>query len=365
MTAVEKPKNINLTGKWVGNTLGTHPCNVFAEFFDKDGKHFLEIKAATQFGEVSTFYGEVANSNVQPDQSITVSITEVMSGQSTGVTGYVDLNPINDNLLEGGWEATTGAKGVIQLSKRQPFKRDDTLKKEPTEIIAKEYKFGTLTIYKDDIEEIIKILEQMVSPNGYVFITYEHDGSKKTCFADTYLNKQDKPTEYQSLSIGAQKNIDGFTHSIVVNLKRSEESNIFVQSPDILWYYSTPMAVKELLEKRSSRVIDFYRKHGLTLNGIVFLILLAWLPSYDFFTRSVFVSSFLVFALLHVQIHKRASLSIISPIKNIPTSFKEKHPTVSYLFNTFISALIAAVIGLLLSKWDTIFGFIESLLSGV
>lgn len=348
-------KKINVLGKWVGDIYGTHHCHVLAEFTLTDGNTFLEVRAQSTPAITAIFRGPVASPDFVEAKETEVTLSELINGSLSGLQVTINIQATNQDVLQGAWETTNGAKGVVQLSRwkftpnnKQPEHQ------EPTEIIAREYKFGNLRIYKNDVYEIIKIMQLLVAPDGVIFVTEEHDGVKRTSLAQAYLNKERKPNDLTSLVIAAQKNMNGFTSSLVLNLIRNGVSTLSVQSPDVLWFYSTPMAVKELLDKKSDKIIELYRKYGLNFNALLFLALLIWLPDAAK-DRAIFVVSFLAFVLLHACVHKRAALSLINPEKERPSGFKEKHPTISYILLTLASAFLAAGAKIILEHWGNIF----------
>ncbi len=352
-------KQCSILGKWVGDTFGTHRCRVFAEGLNRDDKVFLELRVAPSAAGVSMFFGQVGTADIQIGSQSQIILHEVFENQITTLQITLTLRAISEDVLEGDWQGTDGAKGIVQLT-RYKSATHQPAQPEPVEIIAKEYRFGNLRIYKNDIEEIIKIMEQLSAPDGNVFVTEEVDGVKKTTFAKTYLAKEKKAGELQSLTIAALRMINGFNNSLVLNLRKEGDNTLSVQSPDLLWFYSTPMAVKELLEKRSSKIIELYKKHGLNINFLVFLTLLVWMPSLEIADRVIFAACFLIFALLHAFIHKKSSLSLINQKKEQPSTFKEKYPALSYVSLTIMSAVIAGGAKLILEKWETILNLFQS-----
>lgn len=352
-------KKCSILGKWVGETFGTHHCRVFAEGLNRDDKVFLELRLAPSAVGVSIFSGQVGTADIPIGSQSQIILHEVYENQITTFQITLTLQAISEDVLEGDWQVTDGAKGIVRLSRHKTATHQQT-QPEPVEIIAKEYQFGNLRIYKNDIEEIIKIMEQLSTTDGHVFVTEEVDGVKKTTFAKTYLAKEKKVGELQSLTIAASLMTNGFNNSLVLNLEKEGNSTLSVQSPNLLWFYSTPMAVKELLEKRSSKIIELYKKHGLNINFLVFLTLLVWMPSLEIADRVRFATYFLIFTSMHAFIHKKSSLSLINQKKEQPSTFKEKYPAFSYVSLTIMSAVITGIIKFVLEKWEMILNLFQS-----
>jgi hypothetical protein len=359
---------INLEGSWIGTVCGTSYGNVFAKFAHFSGGVQLELRMPSSGPNVSIFVGIIPNMVVGKAEEISVTLSEKINEIATGLQVVLIFQVMTEDVLQGGWEATNGAKGFIQLYRYKSISSDKNISCEkPIEIIAREYKFGNLRIYKKDVQDIVKIMEGLITPDGFVFVTFDDEGTKKTNLARVFLEKSDIPNKLSSLIVSAQRNVNGLTHSLVLNLMKEGASTLSVQSPDLLWSYSTPMVIKELLDKRCSKTIEFYRKYGLILNTLFFSALLIFMPNTKV-DRAIWVGSFLLFASLHAYFHKRDAFSIINPRKERPSEFKEKHPSIFYVIKTIINAFFTLLVGsganIILEHWKKILSFLHINLGG-
>jgi hypothetical protein len=355
-------QNCSLIGHWIGDTFGTHRCQADAICHrDDGGKLIFSLHVSPTTYGVSRFIGTPRSEIVEVAKQETLILHQIISPDEQVLAVTLFFQATSSENIEAEWIANDNSRGILHLTRyKRPSGQPDP-KIQPTEIVAKEYSFEGLRLFKGDIEEIIRIMEQLVIPDGNLFITYEIDGVKKTTFAHTYLQTEKKQSLLETLSIAAQRNVDGFVHSLVLNIRQDGISTLFVQSTNLFWFYNTPMAVKELLEKRSSEAVVFYKKHGLSINFFILLALVVYMPSIDLAERIKFIMGFIVFATLHVSLHKKFSKSIINQKQEHPTTFKEKHPTLSYISLTIISALIGALSKYGLEHWGSIESYIAKI----
>lgn len=332
---------INLIGQWIGNVYGTHPSNVFAEFNKQNGEMSVSIRSATPLSnEVSIFIGICT----QNEKSIAITINELVNGQQTTTTGNATLNVISENQLEGNFEFNNQAKGIIKIS-RFLFTNSINEQSQPLQIIAKEIILNyPLKIYKKDIQKIITIMQELATPAGTLVITEQSKGTKIIKYSNDYLKVEEHQENVDSLSFTSQVMVHGFTNTLTLNLNRNSPSYIISQSTDFLWSHTTPILLKETLEQKTTKLLGLYKRFGLEINGFLFLILLIILPSFEFKTRLVFVTGFLVFAFSYRVGYRHLSQTILEANADKPTKFREKYPKITYIALTIFSLLVGAII---------------------
>ena len=332
---------INLIGQWIGNVYGTHPSNVFVEFNNQNGGISVTLRSATtNSNEVGVFIGTCT----QNENSVAITINELVNGQQTNTTGNATLTIISENQLEGNFELSNQAKGIIKIS-RFHFTNAINSRSQPVQIIAKEIILNyPLKIYKNDIEKIITIMQELATPAGTLIVTEQAKGTKIIKYSADYLKENEHQKNIESLSFSSQVMVSGFTNTLTLNLNRNGSSYIISQSPDFLWSHTTPILLKETLEQKTNKFLGLYKRFGLEINGILFLILLVILPSLEFKTRLVFVTGFLFFAFSYRFGYRHLSQTILEANSDKPTTFKEKFPKITYIALTVFSLLLGAII---------------------
>lgn len=87
------------------------------------------------------------------------------------------------------------------------------------------------------------------------------------------------------------------TNTAVLNLKKGDANTLFVSGYDQIWVEGKAAEAREFLDEHQSKATYILRNYGQTLNSLIFLAMLALLPSISSLRHRVIVVAF-VFALL-------------------------------------------------------------------
>ena len=347
-------KTVSVLGNWLGDIYGTHRGQAFAEFIEKNDKVIFKLRIGYFGVEIEQFSGIFPKADLKLKETVNFELDELLPDRPKGTHVIVKLTLIEQDILEGEWESSINGKGIVRLTKLAMGQQPVAKPEEPQEIIVCEYHFGKLQIYKRDIRQIAEMFRDLVGKEGSVIIAATYDGERIIRYAERFLEDDSLPEYIDGLTISGQIFKNDFNNSIILDIKRGDDSNLLVQTSDRIWFYGTGMGIKTLLDKRTNTLINFYRKHGLSLTGLLFLLLLIFLPS-QIAERAVLVASFMIFAFAHKYVHSIFSLSVISPTKEEPSSWGEKHPGFKYILVTIFSAAVSVLINLALpTDWQTI-----------
>lgn len=332
----------NLIGQWVGNTYGTHPSNIFAEFSQQDKEIVVAIKsAAVGTQDVQEFIGKF---NPADEGQIKINVNDSIQGKLGSISGEIIFRNSTDNLLEGSFKLNNGVDGVIKLSKFQLSGANDG--KEPPQMIAKEYVISDpLKMYKNDVVGLIKLLKGVAGATGSVIITECSKGTRIAKYADAYLTSDDLLPNIDSLLVTVQVPVGNFVNTLTVILNQHDPNRIISQSGDVVWSHSTPLMIKEFLMERAGKFLGYFKRYGLELNGLVFLFLLTVLPSFEFKTRLIIIITFLVFVFSYRWGYRLVSQTIIEPNAAKPNKFKDKYPKLTFILLTLLSAIVSGLVG--------------------
>jgi len=102
---------------------------------------------------------------------------------------------------------------------------------------------------------------------------------------------------YNLLVTANEQAVKTGTNTVTINLKHREPNILFVSGYDPIWVEGKAAALRSFLEEHESRATHFWRKYGSYANTIIFLALLALLPSIPDLLKRVTVLAF-VFLLL-------------------------------------------------------------------
>ena len=347
-------KTVNVLGNWLGDIYGTHRGQAFAEFIEKNDKVILELRIGYLGVAIEQFFGIFPKADLKLKETVNFELDELLPDMTKGTHVIVKLTLIEQDILEGEWESSINGKGIVRLNKPAMGQQAVAKPEEPQEIIVREYRFGKLQIYKSDICQIVETFRCLVGKEGNVIVSATSDEERIIRYAERFLENNSLPEYIDGLTISGQIVKNNVNNSITLDIKRGDDSNLLVQTSDRIWFYGAGMGIKNLLDKKTNTLIDFYRKHGLSLTGLLFLLLLIFLPS-QIAERAVLVASFVIFAFTHKYVHSNFSLSVISPKKEEPSSWSEKHPGFKYILATIFSAAVSILINLVLSTyWQTI-----------
>src|SRR5260370_13330875 len=68
-------------------------------------------------------------------------------------------------------------------------------------------------------------------------------------------------------------------NTVMVTLKKNEPNTLFVSGYDRVWVEGKAAQIEHFLEHHESKAAHILRQYGANLNGIIFLLMLAFLPS--------------------------------------------------------------------------------------
>ena len=347
-------KTVNVLGNWLGDIDGTHRGQAFAEFIEKNDKVILNLRISYFGVAIEQFFGIFPKADLKLKETVNFELDELLPDGTKGTHVIVKLALIEQDILEGEWESSINGKGIVRLTKSSMGQQAVAKPEEPKEIIVREYRFGKLQIYKRDIRQIVETFRGLVGKEGNVIVAATYDEKRIILYSERFLEDDSLPEYIDGLMISGQIFKNGVNNSIILDIKKGDDSNLLVQTSDRIWFYGAGMGIKALLDKKTNGLIDVYRKYGPSLTVLLFLLLLIFLPS-QISERAVLVASFVIFAFAHKYVHSNFSLSVISPTKEEPSSWGEKHPGFKYILATIFSAAVSVLINLVLSTdWQTI-----------
>ncbi len=134
---------------------------------------------------------------------------------------------------------------------------------------------------------------------GMPAINASHRGSEHIHIGmDNLLADPSVPAVVYNLIISASEPIvKAGTNTVVLNLKKGDANTLFVSGYDRIWVEGKAAEVKEFLDEHQTKATYILRNYGQTLNLLVFLAMLALLPSIPSLRHRGIVVVF-VFALL-------------------------------------------------------------------
>src|ERR1019366_4224468 len=115
---------------------------------------------------------------------------------------------------------------------------------------------------------------------------------------DNLLADSSVPSVVHNLIIAANEPIvNAGTNTVILNLKKSDRNTLFVSGYNQLWVEGKAAQIQDFLREHESKAAHILRSYGSTLNSIIFLAMLAFLPSIPSLRHRLVLVAF-VFSLL-------------------------------------------------------------------
>ena len=158
-----------------------------------------------------------------------------------------------------------------------------------------------LESYRLDVQAVRRLVDLIKRGTNVVTpaINASHKGSEHIHIGvDNLLADPSVPAVIYNMIVSANEPIvKAGTNTVVLNLKKGNANTLFVSGYDRIWVEGKAAEVREFLEEHRSKATYILRNYGQILNSLIFLAMLALLPSIPSLRHRLIVVAF-VFALL-------------------------------------------------------------------
>lgn len=339
----------SFAGLWAGNIYGTNTGKVFLELQAENGRltgiaRLNDDSLGVVVYNVSGTEGDEVELECIPER-----VPEGVEAEPARVRGK--LAP--DGTVRGKWETESGTGGTFRLFPHT-IDADQQLAKtaEPEQIYNRVLQLGSIRLYKDDVARIVEIARKDFMLKNLI-ITYEQHGNEITKWADDFLKEIDQVTELRSLKLFIQEPGRGSVNRLVnIELLEVGNSTVRVSGPEDTWVVGKAESVRKALSSYENSVITNYRKYGLNMNFVLFLIMLILMPSIvGLWRRLIFVSFVIILIRILFWIHSRVIPNTLILIKAKPKgSLALAWPSIFSWLMTVASSLAAALLFWLLTR---------------
>lgn len=338
----------NIEGNWAGRIYGTNTGNVFCNFkLDNDN-----ITGTARINDDS--YGlSVFTISGKQNSIIELQLTQYSDKEelTNPVIIEVKLRLQNDGNIIGDWLSKNGNAGTLALYPHRNIDSKD-FSTEPQQIYSKTIRLGSIRLFRKDIEEIINYIKKDF-PDGRLIISYYKFGSEVIKFADDFLNEADSLGELKGIKLSIQDTASNLVNRIVnVDLLPRENSEIRISGSNESWVLGKAESIKNQFSRFTNKLITNYKRYGLTLNSLIFFIMLILIPEINPISkRAIFVVSVIILMSILVLVHRRyIPNTIIFLTDTKPSVFKRIWPSILSWFISLTSALVASLIYYYLTK---------------
>ena len=251
--------------------------------------------------------------------------------------------------LEGEWLTDSGNSGKAALFRFIPSRQQPQPPPlvQPSALITKTLNLGCYRLDKTELVNIVKsVHDETKVPEPLVGVTW-NDHTVVRLGVQAIIDDAEIPAVVRSLSVIVNEfNLNLGGKSIYLYLKDKEQSTLVVNGNEQIWVDGKVEQIKRALSHAEVKAIKYVRKYGPELNGIIFLALLAFLPSVDSVwhrVQIVVVTFLLLLSLLYAwRLPSNTKVFIREP----KPSWRQKHGSAFLLglLNVALSGLIAFLI---------------------
>lgn len=329
----------SIEGKWAGRLYGTNTGNLFCD---------LELNNDQIIGTArlnDDLHGLVIFSvSGKLDTIVEIKLTQYSENEVLSDSAIIDakLRIQNDGSILGEWISKNGHAGTFDLFPHKNIETKDS-PLEPRQIFSKTIKLGSIRLFRKDIQEIISYVRKDF-PDSRLIVTYNKYGSEIIKFADDFLDDLDEIRELRGIQFSIQdipsKQVRRY---INIDLFNRTESEIRISGANESWVLGKTEALKILFSQFTNKVVTNYKRYGLTLNSIIFFIMLILIPEIDTISkRTVFVVSVIFLLSILYLVHKRFIPNTIIFLTNTkPNVWKRMWPSILSWLIAATSALFA------------------------
>ncbi len=332
----------NIAGKWAGRIYGTNTGNVFLEI-DQEGNRLTGIARFldTMWGLV--IYDFVGESN----DHIHFTCTPKQYPEGIEVNTVIVVAQLRpDGTLVGDWESPTGTAGTFQAFPHiygdGPAQVGGQIS-VPEQIYNRTVSVGSVRLYDVDVNNLLDIIKRDFI-QGRLIVTYRLRGSEVTKYAEDFLRDSTETGELRSLKITIQEpEAHGINKMVAVDLTEHAGSEVRVSGINESWVVGKAESISRALSSYQNRLVTSYRKYGLNLNSVIFLLMLVAIPEIGaWVNRLIFVGSVATLLFILLAVHgKIIPNTLIFLSKRKVGVFRRLWPTVFSWLIAVTSALVA------------------------
>jgi hypothetical protein len=165
-------------------------------------------------------------------------------------------------------------------------------------LITKTVVLGSYRLDEQAVRRLVDLMKRGTKV-GTPAINASHKGSEFIHIGvDNLLADPSVPAIIYNMIVAANEPIINVgTNTVVLNLKKGETNTLYVSGYDRIWVEGKAAEVRAFLEEHESKATYILRNYGQTLNTLIFLSMLALLPSIAALKHRLIIVAF-VFALL-------------------------------------------------------------------
>ncbi len=330
---------------WAGHVYGTNTGNLFLEF------DAVEPVVAGTLRFMDSQFGLVLyRIEGKFEERLVVSGTSLQANpeiQAGDVVIEANLTP--EGLLRGTWRSSIGTAGTFHAYPHDALRSNQGLRQAssvPEQLYTANITLGAIRLKAESVDEMVEFVRREFVV-GRPILTYVVRGNEVTKYYEDFKADTDVPGELRYLKLTIQElEAHGINKVVVVELNAHGENVVRVQGINESWVVGKAEATARMLRVYQKTLVTTYKKFGLSLNHMIFLLMLVTMPSIVLVQdRVIFVA--VVVALLNglYWLHQRfIPNALVSVRTEQPSLVQRISPTVLSWMGAASASLAAALV---------------------
>lgn len=211
---------------------------------------------------------------------------------------------------------------------------------EPIQVIQRTGQIPKITIYKEEIHTLVRAMRELMPSPYEVVILANADGKDIKRLAANFWDSATLPDRAEFLNLNLTEPVEGIQRNINIVLGPSECS-FSISGANAVWVDGAYHQIDSLLRRHHSFWRKIYEKHALNINGLLFLIVLALLPSLDLPSRAFLLTTMIAVIFSFKWLHtKTTALRIFLRSERRETRLIDLTELITLLLGAAILAIV-------------------------
>ncbi len=283
---------------WIGNLRGTLIANLFAEVLEQDGSAILTLKVGSA-GGVTIFIGAF------PDGGTTESSHLILAAHNhPNLQLTLNITTTTEAQILGRWELSDGNTGVFDLFASDRGASSQSGELAPIYVTNKSMPLPRITLYRDEVREIIATMKHLLPSNFDVWIKAGDEGREElTAFDKVFWQKPNLPRDVTQLTLSLSEPPSPIARVLTVSLS-SENSFYSASGMDEVWVAGAMQRMGDAFENKRRWWRALYEAYGLSFNSIALIVAFIAAPSLQIIPRAIFTLITLLLMIAFYFLHR-------------------------------------------------------------
>lgn len=262
------------------------------------------MEAGSWIGNIWGTYKGLGYLEITNGEGTQLTVLHTPAGAAREVEASFTFDRVTNSSLDGQWVQADGNAGVFTFERKANGPAPNVPAIEPLEVVQRTIQFPKITIYRDEIVQLIAVMKTLLPTTNEVVVHIIRGQIDIKRLAVHFWGDPALPERVDLLELSlVEANPAGIVKTINLVLG-PHGCSMSVSGGDRVWVDGGLSQLRDLLRRYHSIWRKLYERHGLNLNGFLALMVLTLLPSLDLLSRSVFVAIATVLVLSFWFLHR-------------------------------------------------------------